>query len=141
MTVDTLQNEIRPVKPGILAGNLSDLSQVHLAGSECSDCKEVALGEAYTCPNCGGDNIGPIILSDAGKVWTYTIVRHRPPGDYKGPEPFVPFAMGLVELPDGIRVLAPIGGPVEGVKIGMDVVFRPVLRGDNVVEFIYNPKA
>ena len=48
-------------------------------------------------------------------------MRNRPPGDYKGPDnPFEPFIAGLVELPEGIAVLAPIDGiDFEDVKINM----------------------
>ncbi|MHB9880413.1 Zn-ribbon domain-containing OB-fold protein [Pacificimonas sp. ICDLI1SI03] len=80
-----------------------------------------------------------IRLSDDGSVWSYTVVRYRPPGNYKGGDPFQPFAMALVDLPEGIRVVAPIAGDPDAVKIGMPVRFRPVLRTDNVVEFDYRP--
>ncbi len=131
----------RPVRDGILAGDLSDLKTVKLAGSRCKVCSEATLGTSNLCPNCGSDEVAPIPMSDAGKVWTYTVVRYKPPGDYKGPDPFVPFAMGLVELPEGLRVLAPIGGDVEAVKIGVDVTFHPYVRNDGVVEFNYLPAA
>ena len=131
----------RPVRSGLLAGDLSDLASVKLAGSRCNECGEATLGTSNLCPNCGSDNVAPIEMSDAGKVWTYTVVRYKPPGDYKGPDPFMPFAMGLVELPEGLRVLAPIGGDVEAVRIGMDVAFHPYVRDDGVVEFNYSPAA
>lgn len=129
----------RPVRDGLLTGDLSDLSQVKLAGSRCKVCHEATLGSNSLCPNCGSDEVAPIAFSDDGKVWTYTVVRYRPPGDYKGSDPFVPFAMGLIELPEGLRVLAPIGGDVEQVRIGMDVAFHPYAREDGVVEFTYAP--
>jgi hypothetical protein len=60
-------------------------------------------------------------LSKKGKLWTYTVIRHKPPGDYKGPAPFVPFGLGLVELPEGIRVLSPIQADPEKIKVGMEL--------------------
>jgi uncharacterized OB-fold protein len=133
--------ERRPVRPGILRGDLSDLSSVKLAGSRCKACAEATLGTSDLCPNCGGDDVAPIEMTNEGKVWTYTVIRYRPPGDYKGPDPFVPFALGLIELPEGLRVLAPIGGDPEAVRIGMDVSFHPYVRDDGVVEFKYAPAA
>jgi uncharacterized OB-fold protein len=138
---DTRSVERRPVRPGLLAGDLSDLSKVKLAGSRCKLCGEATLGTSNLCPNCGSDEVAPIEMSDAGQVWTYTVVRYKPPGDYKGSDPFKPFAMGLIELPEGLRVLAPIGGDVETVRIGMAVVFHPYVRDDGVVEFNYAPVA
>jgi uncharacterized OB-fold protein len=131
----------RPVREGLFAGDLSDLQSLKLAGSKCQACGEATLGTNSLCPNCGGEQITPMAFSDQGKVWTYTVVRYRPPGDYKGPDAFVPFAMGLVELPEGLRVLAPIGGDIERVRIGMDVGFHPYAREDGVVEFNYAPVA
>lgn len=131
----------RAVRSGLLAGDLSDLASVKLAGSRCRDCNEATLGTSTLCPNCGGDDVAPIALSDRGNVWTYTVVRYKPPGDYKGADPFQPFAMGLIELPEGLRVLAPIGGDVEAVRIGMSVAFHPYVRDDGVVEFNYAPAA
>jgi len=136
---DTPDRARRPVRDGLLTGDLSDLKTVKLAGSRCKICNEATLGTSNLCPNCGSDEVAPIVMSDGGEVWTYTVVRYKPPGDYKGPDPFVPFAMGLVELPEGLRVLAPIGGDVEAVKIGMKVAFHPYVRADGVVEFNYAP--
>jgi len=136
---DTPDRARRPVRDGLLTGDLSDLKTVKLAGSRCKICDEATLGTSNLCPNCGSDEVAPITMSDGGEVWTYTVVRYKPPGDYKGPDPFVPFAMGLVELPEGLRVLAPIGGDVEAVMIGMKVAFHPYVRADGVVEFNYAP--
>ena len=131
--------ERRPVRAGILTGDLSKEQTVKLAGSRCQVCGEATLGTSNLCPNCGSDDVLPISMSDNGRVWTYTVVRYKPPGDYKGADPFVPFGLGLVELPEGLRVLAPIGGDVEKIKIGMDVTFHPYVRADGVVEFNYMP--
>ncbi|MBC2777037.1 OB-fold domain-containing protein [Parasphingopyxis sp. GrpM-11] len=118
---------------------MTDLSRVGLAGSRCGQCSETTLGENGRCPNCGSDDMAPVRLSDRGTVWTYTVVRHRPPGDYRGPENFEPFALGLIELPEGLRVVAPIEGDPADVSIGLDVEFTPRLRPDDVVEFAYQP--
>jgi uncharacterized OB-fold protein len=131
--------ERRPVRPGLLTGDLNDLPGVRLAGSRCAACGEAALGTVQVCLNCGSDEVQPIALSNEGAVWTYTVVRYRPPGNYKGAEPFKPFALALVELAEGLRVLAPLGGDPEGVRIGAPVVFNPYARPDGVVEFNYAP--
>ncbi len=62
-----------------------------------------------------------IRFANRGKLYSYTVIRHRPPGDYKGPDPFVPFGLGLVELPEGIRVLSRIDGDINTLKIGMEL--------------------
>jgi hypothetical protein len=131
----------RPIREGLLTGDLSGLQSVRLAGSRCNVCNEATLGANSLCPNCGSNEVTPIDFSNNGTVWTFTVVRYKPPGDYKGPDPFVPFAMGLVELPEGLRVLAPISGDPDKVKIGMNVTFKAFARPDGVVAFDYEPVA
>ncbi len=99
-----------PIKEGFFTGQLSDLAQIRLQGSKCQRCGEVFLGIHQACQNCQGTELQTIGLGDRGKLYSYTILRNRPPGNYMGPEPFVPFAVGLIELPEGIRILAPMTG-------------------------------
>lgn len=131
------------VRDGLLSASLDDLGGVRLMGSRCERCHEVTLGVNRVCPNCGGEQIKAVPLSREGKLWTYTVVRYKPPGNYRGPEPFVPFAMGLVELPEGLRVLAPLEGEPEQFKIGMPLQFRAFVRSaqesPEVVSFAFAP--
>jgi uncharacterized OB-fold protein len=57
----------------------------------------------------------------------------------------VPFVLGLVELPEGLRVLTPIECALEQVHIGMPVEFRAFVRepggGPEVVSFAFVPSA
>jgi uncharacterized OB-fold protein len=83
-------------------------------------------------------------LSKKGKLWTYTVIRHKPPGDYKGPDPFVPFGLGLVELPEGIRVMAPLQADPEKIKVGMELELEvyPLYTDENkneVMAFRFRP--
>jgi uncharacterized OB-fold protein len=129
-----------PIREGLLTGDLSRLGQVRLAGCRCESCGETSFGHRSLCPNCGRDTVEDLSLSDRGTVWTYTVVRHRPPGAYKGPEPFEPFGLGLVELPDGLRVMSPIECDIDKLRIGMPVRFKPYVRHDpdrDVVAFAF----
>lgn len=131
MTSDTSENGILPVKPGLVNGGGISSDDVKLLGSKCANCGEVAIGSNAVCLNCGSEQIKAVELSSEGELWTYTVIRHKPPGEYLGPDPFVPFALGLVELPDGVRVMAPIEGDVDSLKIGSRVSLRPwMLQAD-----------
>ncbi len=126
-----------PVREGLLSSPLDNLDAVTLTGSRCGSCGETALGSSDLCQNCGSAELTSIPLSKVGTLWTYTVVRHRPPGDYRGPDPFRPFGLGLVELAEGIRVLSPIGGGVSELRIGQALIFKPtILRGDDGGELI-----
>jgi uncharacterized OB-fold protein len=60
-------------------------------------------------------------LATEGAIYSYTIARFAPPG-YVGE---VPFGVGIVELPDGIRVASTlIAEPLEELRIGAPVTFR-----------------
>jgi uncharacterized OB-fold protein len=52
--------------------------------------------------------------------------------------------VGLVELPEGIRVKSPLGGDIEKLEIGMDLKFiaYPLYEnesGDEVIAFRFDP--
>ncbi|MGD0188322.1 MAG: OB-fold domain-containing protein [Roseiarcus sp.] len=142
MASDGAVRERAPIRDGLLSGSLSQLDGVRLTGCKCTSCGETSLGKKSVCPNCGRDTVHEAPLSDRGVLWSFTVVRHRPPGAYMGPEPFRPFGLGLVELPDGLRVLSPIQCEVDKLKIGLELRFKPYLRHDaerDVVAFAFEP--
>ncbi len=110
------------IREDLLTTPLYPLENVRLVGSRCKDCGEVMLGVAPSCGNCAGTDLDTISLGKRGTLWTYTIMRNCPPGDYRGQkDPFVPYAEGLVELPEGIRVLSVLNCDIDEVKIGMEL--------------------
>lgn len=79
-----------------------------LRGSRCRQCGNVAFPVAAGCQRCGSADVQPRDLSRRGTVWAHTIQRFAPKSPpYVPPaEGFAPFAVGYVELPDGVRVEA-----------------------------------
>jgi uncharacterized OB-fold protein len=133
-----------PIRVDLLSTPLSPADQVRLIGSKCPDCNEILFGRQQICSNCGGKKLESILLGSKGKLWTYTVIRHKPPGDYKGLDPFVPFGLGLVELPEGIRILSPIQCELENIHIGMQLeleVYPFYIDEDNneVMAFRFRP--
>jgi uncharacterized OB-fold protein len=63
-----------------------------------------------------------VLLSRKGKLYSFT-VNFFPPPIFHSPEPFVPYANGLVELPEGIRVSTMIGPGYDqnNLKVGMEM--------------------
>lgn len=79
-----------------------------LIGSRCTACGELAFPRQASCPACAGDRTEEVLLGRRGVLWAWTIQRFPPPappfaGDRSA---FVPFGVGYVELPEGIRVEA-----------------------------------
>lgn len=61
---------------------------------------------AAVCPYSGADDVERRVLSQEGTLWASTVVTAAPPG-YAGP---VPYGFGVVELPEGIRIITRIIG-------------------------------
>ena len=122
------------------------LEKVALMGSRCRNCGEVYFGKAIACQNCRSEDLEDTALGHEGTLYTYTIIRNKPPGDYKGSDPFEPFAVGLVELPEGIRILAPLAGcSFDGIKIGMKLQlsideFYEDEEGKTVLSYSFRPQ-
>jgi uncharacterized OB-fold protein len=135
-----------PIREDLFTTPLDDLSQVKLCGSRCQNCGEVFLGKASACGNCAADKLSHLEFSNQATLWSYTVIRYQPPGDYKGSvDPYVPYVLGLVELPEGIRILAPLTErDTDKIKIDMPLklVVAPLYTdddGNEVVAFSYMP--
>lgn len=134
-----------PIREDLFAAPLWPLEQVRLRGSRCRSCGETFLGKRPACENCQSEDLEELALSKRGKIYSYTIQRYRPPGDYIGPDPFVPFAVGLIELPEGLRILSSLKDcDVDSVKIGMDVELEVEKlhqdpEGNAVITFRFKP--
>ncbi|WP_249125130.1 Zn-ribbon domain-containing OB-fold protein [Saccharopolyspora erythraea] len=62
------------------------------------------------------------VLSTSGTLWTWTVQRVAPKSPpFVAPEGgFEPFAVGYVELPEGVRVMAVLDVPdLASLRIGM----------------------
>ncbi|XKH52438.1 OB-fold domain-containing protein [Citricoccus nitrophenolicus] len=104
-----------------------------LTGSRCDDCGTVAFPEAVTCRKCAGRSLSTLGLSPEGTVWAHTVQRFRPksPPYVEPTEGFSPFAVGYVELAEGIKVEAIIDGAageeLHGAQVFL-VATQPVPR-------------
>lgn len=123
MSVSSQSVKKVPISQDFFTQPLEPLEKVRLKGRRCIKCGEVFLGKPDDCENCQSANLEAVVLSDKGKLYSYTVVRNRPPGDYKGEDnPFVPFAVGLVALPEGVILLSRLAKcDFNSLKIGMDV--------------------
>ena len=97
-----------------------------LVATRCKSCGYCAFPKTFTCgnPNCKNEDVEDILLSKRGKLWSWSTQYYKPPPPFIVPEPYVPFAVGLVEFPEGIKVLGIVTGcnaPDEELKIDMAV--------------------
>lgn len=94
-----------------------------LRGSRCDHCSTVAFPASVSCQRCGSAATTEMDLSDTGTVWTATIQRFPPksPPYIPPAEGFTPFAVGYVELPEGVKVEALLDGSSPAELIGSEV--------------------
>jgi uncharacterized OB-fold protein len=92
-----------PLKEGLWIDERSTGGSLQLIGCECTACGELFFGQQALgfCSYCQSKALKQIRLSPRGVIYSHTVVMQRPPGYYQGP---VPYAMGFVELPEGLRV-------------------------------------
>jgi len=110
-----------PLVEGLFSIPVTPGEKAHLIGSKCRTCGEVEFGSKTICGNCQGEELDEIALSNRGKLWTYTVLYYPPPL-YKSPDPFVPYGVGWVELPEGIAIHSLLTeSDVTKLKIGMDM--------------------
>jgi uncharacterized OB-fold protein len=75
-----------------------------LEAGKCKGCGMVLFPPRLICPECQGREFELTKLADKGTVLTYTVIRVPP-------QQFVdlsPFAVGIIELDDGVRLTGQI---------------------------------
>ncbi len=89
--------------------------------NKCSFCGKINFPPRIICPECQGREFETTKLAEKGKVLTYTVIR-------VAPQQFVdqaPFAVGIVELEDGVRLMGQIVDcDIDLIKIDMKVKFE-----------------
>jgi len=89
-----------------------------LEAGKCTKCGFVAFPPRLVCPQCGNRKFEKTKLADSGTILTFTIIR-VPPHQF---EDQAPYAVGIAQLDDGVRLTAQIVDCDSGVlKVGMRV--------------------
>jgi len=97
-----------------------------LLGTRCTDCGTVFFPPAdgfCRNPACEGEELAPVELSRRGTIWSYTDAQYQPPAPYvPAAEPYRPFAIAAVELPEGLVVLGQVaeGYGVADLHVGAE---------------------
>jgi uncharacterized protein len=102
----------------------------------CSSCSNKQWYPKVSCENCGERQFTWVKSSGKGTVYSFTLIREvvmNSPAFEKE----IPYALSIVELDEGVRMVAQIFGcPPDQVKIGMAVeAFFEKIDGFSVVKF------
>jgi uncharacterized OB-fold protein len=89
-----------------------------LEAGKCKKCGKVYFPPRIICAECKSQEFETVNLQREGKLLTYTIIR-------VAPSQFVdqtPYAMGIVELNDGVKILSQIADcDLDKLEIGQKV--------------------
>jgi len=121
-----------------------------LIGGRCAQCGGHHFPVQANCPHCAALSVERTPLSRRGTLWTWTVQTFPPPvPPYRGPvdDEFVPFGVGYIELPEGLRVQARLTvNDAAQLKIGMpmELTLEPFGRdeaGREVLVYAFAPVA
>jgi uncharacterized OB-fold protein len=101
-----------------------------LIGQRCRDCGKIAFPRKRVCPECFGEHLGGQVLSRTGVLHTFTRTHTGVPHLAK------PYVIGLVDVPEGIRLLTLIEDyePYEEVLragLKMEMIIAPLMTDEN----------
>ncbi|MDV7222024.1 bifunctional MaoC family dehydratase N-terminal/OB-fold nucleic acid binding domain-containing protein [Streptomyces prunicolor] len=107
----------RPVVNRDNAGFWEGVARHQLLIQRCTDCGTLRHPWLPGCNACGGPDWDTVEASGEGTVYSY-VVMHHPPFPAFDP----PYAVGLIELAEGVRIVSNVVGvPYDKVRIGLPV--------------------
>ncbi|MEU4091203.1 OB-fold domain-containing protein [Streptomyces sp. NPDC026673] len=110
----------RPVVNRDNAGYWEGVERHELLIQRCSSCGTLRLPWLPGCNSCGSGAWDTLPACGRGTVFSHVVVHHPP---FPAFDP--PYAVALVELAEGVRVLGGVVGvPYEKVRIGMPVTLE-----------------
>ena len=95
-----------------------------LLGSRCGSCATPYFPRSAVChnPECRESKMEEASFGPRGTLWSCAIQNYPPPPPARYEEPYTPYALGMVDMPEGLRVLGRIStDDPEGVEVGTEV--------------------
>lgn len=143
MSADTMSQASRPVAAGLFEGRGR---AARLLGSRCTGCGAAYFPRTAACrnPRCDDPRAQDAPLSAAGTLYSFTVQAYRPPPLFRMDD-WAPYAIGLVDLPEGLRVMGLLGGRApQDWRIGEPVVMDTVAlyrdeQGAEVLSYRFVP--
>jgi uncharacterized OB-fold protein len=96
--------------------------QGRLKIQRCESCGRPVFYPRSVCPNCLSSELEWIDCSGRGAVYSFTVV-HRTSEEFRDQ---VPFTVGLIELEEGVRLMARLDVAEPAVGMPVEVWFERV---------------
>jgi uncharacterized OB-fold protein len=113
---------------------------LHLVGSHCKKCGQNYFPAREICPKCFAEGqMEKVRFSNQGKLYSYSVV-HVAPKQFSPP-----YAVGYVDFPEGVRVLAQLT-TTDPKQIRLDMDVQTLLgkicvdeQGREIVSYKFRP--
>ncbi len=133
-----------PVTEGLFAETAAG---PRLLGSRCRTCSTPYFPRSLSChnPECGESQMEDADFGPRGSLWSCAIQNYPPPLPARYEEPYTPYAVGVVDLDEGLRVVARMSvDDPESLQLGVEVelTIEPICRdeaGREVVTWKFKP--
>ena len=98
-----------------------------LLGTRCRGCGTYAFPQTRFCanPDCADAEPEPVRFGRRGRLYSWTVQGYRPPALFRM-DSWQPYAIGLVETEEGLRVLAMLSRDV-AAEPSIDMALRLTL--------------
>ena len=111
------------------------LSEDKLMGSRCQKCSALSVPPRSICIKCYGSGMEWVEMKGDGKLAAFTCIAIGPPFMIReGYDRKHPYVSGVVELEEGVKVVARIdgvdGSKPETIKIGTPLKVEFLHRGE-----------
>lgn len=110
-----------PVVPGLF--ELSADGHAVLVGTRCAGCGTHYFPASLGCrnPQCHHQGVDRVQFGRHGVLYSFTVQRYQPPALFRMDD-WKPYALGLVDLNEGVRVMAHLDiGDLTALRIDMPV--------------------
>jgi len=133
-----------PVTEGLFAETADG---PRLLGSRCQTCSTPYFPRSAAChhPECGESRMQDTDFGPSGRLWSCAIQNYPPPPPTRYNEPYTPYAIGVVDLDEGLRVVARMSvDDPESLQLGAEVelTIEPFYRdedGRDVTTWMFKP--
>ena len=130
---------IIPIREGLFRIPSGSAEKPCLFGSRCRTCGQLSFPPRKVCAACFSEEMEVIPLSTEGNLYSYTIVEYPAPGLLG------PYAIGYVDLPEGVRVFSILADwDRKNLRVGMNVEltlakFKEDKEGNEIVTYKFRP--
>jgi len=133
-----------PVAEGLFAWTAEG---PRLLGSRCRSCHTPYFPRSPVChnPDCDQGRTEDTHFGPKGRLWSCAIQNYPPPPPARYEEPYTPYAVGVVDLDEGLRVVARMSSAEpESLQLGgeVELTIEPICRdeeGREVVTWKFKP--